>query len=79
VDIVELFCDSGGCSELDDPFNSDQLGGYLGISGGFGGWFVMGLRAHMVDFGEVSGFGADAGSLDGPILTFTVGASWGGR
>jgi hypothetical protein len=78
VDIVELDCSSSGCLELDEPFNSDRLGGYVGVSGGFARWFVMGLRAHMAAFGEVSGLGADTGELTGPIVTLNVGVSWGG-
>lgn len=77
VDIVELDCESGGiCSELDEPFNSDKIGGYVGVSGGFGRWFVMGLRVHMADFGEVSGVGDVPATLDGPIVTLNFGLSW---
>jgi hypothetical protein len=77
VDIVELFCSSGAiCSELDEPFNADRVGGYAGVSGGFGQWFVMGLRVHMADFGEVSGVGAVPVKLDGPIVTLNFGLSW---
>ena len=77
VDIVELDCESGGiCSELDEPYNSDRMGGYAGVSGGFGQWFVMGLRVHMADFGEVSGVGAVPVKLDGPVVTLNFGLSW---
>ena len=77
VDIVELDCESGGiCSELDEPYNSDRMGGYAGVSGGFGQWFVMGLRVHMADFGEVSGVGAAPVQLDGPVVTLNFGLSW---
>ena len=78
IDIVELNCSSGTiCSELDEPFNSDRFGGYLGVSGGLGRWFVVGLRAHMVDFGEATGLGIDPVTLDGPVFTLTVGISVG--
>ena len=77
VDIVQLDCESGGiCSELDEPYNSDRMGGYAGVSGGFGQWFVMGLRVHMADFGEVSGVGAVPVKLDGPVVTLNFGLSW---
>ena len=78
VDIVELFCPSGSiCSEFDEPFNSDTIGGYVGVSAGFGSWFTIGLRAHMADFGEISGIGTNSGELAGPIMTLHFGANWG--
>ena len=78
VDIVELNCSSYGCSDYNEPFDSDELGAYVGVTAGLGPWFIVGLRAHMADFGEVSGLGADAGELTGPIYTLNIGAAWGG-
>jgi hypothetical protein len=82
VDFAELICDEDifnniVCIELAEPFDEDSLGGYLGISGGFGGGFIMGLKVHFADFGEVTGLGPDTGDLKGPIYIFSLGAAFG--
>ena len=76
LDFAELHCDTG-CSEIADTFNKDILGGYLGISGGFGGWFIMGLKVHFADFGQVTGLGAGTGDLKGPIYILSLGGAFG--
>ncbi len=83
VDFAELFCDEDVfnnivCVEIAEPFDEDTLGGYLGISGGFGGWFIMGLKVHFADFGKVTGLGPDTGDLKGPIYIFSLGGAFGG-
>lgn len=80
TDFAELDCDSGGslCVELRDPFNSDTVGAYVGISGGFGRWFIAGLKVHYADFGSVTGVGSLTGELKGPIYIFSLGAAFGG-
>ncbi len=77
MDIAELDC-TDFCTEFDEPFNSDVLGGYLGISSGFGTSFVMGLKAHFVDFGPVTGLGPNTGDLNGPVYIFSAGFAFGG-
>ena len=76
VDFAELRCDTG-CIEIADTFNKDILGGYLGISGGFGGWFIMGLKVHFTDFGQVTGLGPGTGDLKGPIYILSLGGAFG--
>ncbi len=83
VDIAELICDedifnNNVCIEIAEPYNEDALGGYLGISGGFGGGFIMGLKVHFADFGKVTGLGPDTGDLKGPIYIFSLGGAFGG-
>lgn len=80
TDFAELACDSGGslCTELRDPFDSNTVGGYVGISGGFGRWFVAGLKVHYADFGPVTGISSLTGELKGPIYIFSLGAVFGG-
>jgi hypothetical protein len=80
TDFAELDCDTGGyvCVELVAPFDSDTVGGYVGISGGFGRWLVAGLRVHYADFGPVTGIGSLAGDLKGPFYIFSLGAAFGG-
>ncbi len=83
VDFAELICDDDHfnnivCIEIAEPFGEDTLGGYLGISGGFGGGFIMGLKVHFADFGEVTGLGLDTGDLKGPIYIFSRGGAFGG-
>ena len=82
VDFAELICDEDifnniVCIELAEAFNEDTLGGYLGISGGFGGGFIMGLKVHFADFGTVTGLGPDTGDLKGPIYIFSLGGAFG--
>jgi hypothetical protein len=83
VDIAELICDEDifnntVCIEIAEPYDEDALGGYLGISGGFGGGFIMGLKVHFADFGKVTGLGPDTGDLKGPIYIFSLGGAFGG-
>ena len=83
VDIAELICDEDTfnnivCIEIAEPYDEDTLGGYLGISGGFGGGFIMGLKVHFADFGKVTGLGPDTGALKGPIYIFSLGGAFGG-
>ncbi len=77
VDFAELDCSSFPCTEIADPFDKDTFGGYVGVSGGFGGWFVLGLKVHFADFGEVTGLGPGVGSLEGPFYIFSAGAAFG--
>ena len=83
VDFAELICDDDNfnnivCIEIAEPYDEDTLGGYLGITGGFGGGFIMGLKVHFADFGEVTGLGPDTGDLNGTIYIFSLGAAFGG-
>ena len=83
VDITELICSDDNfnnnvCIEIAEPYEEDTLGGYLGITGGLGGGFIMGLRVHFADFGKVTGLGPDTGDLEGPIYIFSVGGAFGG-
>jgi hypothetical protein len=79
TDFAELDCDSGYfCAELAAPFDSDAAGGYLGISGGFGRWFIAGLKVHYADFGPVTGIRSLSGELKGPIYIFSLGGAFGG-
>ncbi len=83
VDFAELICDEDNfnnivCIELAEPFEKDTWGGYLGISGGFGGGFIMGLKMHFANFGKVTGLGPDTGDLKGPIYIFSLGGAFGG-
>jgi hypothetical protein len=79
VDIAELDCSSINywCAEVAEHFDKDTFGGYLGVSGGFGRWFVMGLKVHYADFGDVVVQGSHLGTLEGPIYIFSVGAAFG--
>jgi len=83
VDFAELICDDDNfnnivCIEIAEPYDEDTLGGYLGITGGFGGGFIIGLKVHFADFGEVTGLGPDTGGLNGTIYIFSLGAVFGG-
>ncbi len=83
VDFAELKCDEDifnniECIELTVPYDENILGGYLGITGGFGGGFIMGLKVHFADFGEVTALGPDTGDLKGPIYIFSLGGAFGG-
>ena len=83
VDIAELICDEDHfnnivCIEIAEPYDEDTLGGYLGITGGFGGGFIMGLKVHFADFGKVTGLGPDTGDLKAPIYIFSLGGAFGG-
>ncbi len=83
VDFAELICDDNNfnnivCIEIAEPYDEDTLGGYLGITGGFGGGFIMGLKVHFADFGKVTGLGPDTGDLKGPIYIFSLGGAFGG-
>ncbi len=83
VDIAELICNDDNfnnivCIEIAEPYDEDTLGGYLGITGGFGGGFIMGLKVHFADFGTVTGLGPDAGDLKGPVYIFSLGGAFGG-
>ncbi len=83
VDFAELICDDDNfnnivCIEIAEPFDEDTLGGYLGITGGFGSGFIMGLKVHLADFGKATGLGSDTGALKGPIYIFSLGGAFGG-
>ncbi len=82
VDIAELICGSDPfnntvCIEIAEPYDEDTLGGYLGITGGSGGGFIMGLKVHFADFGNVTGLGPDTGDLKGPIYMLSLGGAFG--
>ena len=82
VDFAELICDDDNfnnivCIEIAEPYDQDTLGGYLGISGGFGGGFIMGLKVHFADFGKVTGLGPDTGELNGTFYILSLGAAFG--
>ncbi len=87
VDFAELVCEDDYfdgdsfnnvvCTEIAEPYDEDTLGGYLGITGGFGSAFIMGLKVHFADFGKVTGLGPDTGELKGPIFIFSLGAAFG--
>ena len=81
TDFAELDCTDynvvlGGpvCTEINDPFDSNAFGGYVGIRGGFNKWFTAGFRAHFADFGEVTGLPTVTGELGGPFYTLMFGA-----
>ena len=83
VDVAELICDDDifnniVCIEIAEPYDKDVLGGYLGITGGFGSGFIVGLKVHFADFGNVTGLGPDTGDLKGPIYIFSLGGAFGG-
>ncbi len=83
VDFAELICYDDNfnnivCIEIAEPYDEDTLGGYLGITGGFGSGFIMGLKVHFADFDQVTGLGPDTGDLKGPIYIFSLGAAFGG-
>ncbi len=83
VDFAELTCNDDNfnnivCIEIAEPFDENTLGGYLGISGGFAGGFIMGLKVHFADFGKVTGPDPDTGALKGPIYIFSLGFAFGG-
>ncbi len=83
VDFAELICDDDNfnnivCIEITEPYDEDTLGGYLGISGGLAGGFIMGLKVHVADFDKVTGLGPDTGDLKGPIYIFSLGGAFGG-
>ena len=83
VDFAELICNDDNfnnivCIEITEPYDEDTLGGYLGISGGFAGGFIMGLKVHFADFDKVTGLGPDTGDLKGPIYIFSLGGAFGG-
>lgn len=74
MDIAEIL---DAYYELAVPFEKDALGGYLGISGGFGSWFLLDLKVHFANFGAVTGLGPDTGDLTGPIYILSLGAAFG--
>ncbi len=83
TDFTELHCDddifnNNVCIEIAEPYDADTLGGYLGITGGFGRGFIMGLKVHFADFGQVTGLGPNTGDLKGPIYIFSLGGAFGG-
>ncbi len=79
MDFAELDCGGNNsiCVELDDPFNSNALGGYVGIAAGFGRWFTTGLKVHYADFGSVRNVSGVSGKLGGPIYVLSVGGTFG--
>jgi hypothetical protein len=82
VDFAELHCDEDNfnnivCIEITEPYDENSLGGYLGITGGFRGGFIMGLKVHFADFGKVTGLGPDTGDLKGPIYILSLGGAFG--
>ncbi len=82
VDFAELHCDEDNlnnivCIEVAEPYDENSLGGYLGITGGFGGGFIMGLKVHFADFGTVTGLGPDTGDLKGPMYILSLGGAFG--
>lgn len=80
ADFAEINCEDYGtiisgptCTELNDPFDANAFGGYLGVRAGFNRWFTAGVRAHFADFGEVTGVPTVSGELDGPVYTLMFG------
>jgi hypothetical protein len=78
VDFAELDCDTFGCPETQELSDEDAFGGYVGINSIFGRWFLLEFQMHFADFGEVTGFGADTGSLKGPFYMLNFGLAFGG-
>ncbi len=81
TDFAELNCENQGtiiggpvCTEINESFDANAFGGYLGIRGSFNKWFSASLRAHFADFGEVTGLPTVSGDLGGPIYTLMFGA-----
>ena len=81
TDFAEVNCEDFGtfiggpvCTDLNEPFDSNAFGGYLGIKAGFNKWFTAGLRAHFADFGQVTGLPTVDGDLGGPVYTLMFGA-----
>ncbi len=82
VDFAELICDDNNfnnivCIEITEPYDENSLGGYLGITVGFAGGFIIGLKVHVANFGEVTGLGPDTGDLRGPIYILSLGGAFG--
>jgi len=65
------------CGPVSEPYDEDTLGGYLGITRGFGDGLIIGLKAHFADFGQVTGLGPGTGDLSGPIYIFSLGGAFG--
>ncbi len=81
TDFAEIDCDNYGtilggpvCTEINDPFDSNAFGGYVGVRTGFSKWLTVGLRAHFADFGQVSGLPTISGELEGPVYALMIGA-----
>lgn len=64
------------CEELDAPFDANTVGAYLGFRARLGKVAFISVRAHQVDFGQVSGIDTVATSLTGPFYSLFVGASF---
>ena len=81
TDFAELYCDDNNaiCVELNDPFNANAIGGYVGITAGLGKWFTTGLKVHYADFGPVNNISGVSGSLSGPIYVLSLGGTFGGK
>ena len=80
TDFAELECDGSSsiCIELNDPFNANAVGDYVGVTAGLGKWFTTGLKVHFADFGSVRNISGVSGSLGGPIYVLSVGGTFGG-
>ena len=65
------------CFPYGETYSRTEFGGYLGIGAGFGGWFIMGLKVHFADFGEITTLDSIPVDLTGPIYTFTLGVAFG--
>ena len=81
TDFAEVDCDGynpalGGpvCTDINEPFDSNAFGGYVGIRAGFNKYFTAGFRTHFADFGEVNGLPTVSGDLGGPVYMFMFGA-----
>lgn len=75
----ESACDAGGnCVDLQGFSDEETIGGYVGLAAGLGSWFFVEAQAHFADFGEVTGFGSQTYSLNGPIYMFNIGLKLGG-
>lgn len=78
-DLAELDCSDSSsiCIELNDPFNSNAVGGYVGVTAGLGKWFTTGLKVDYADFDSVRNISGVSESLRGPIYILSAGGTFG--
>ena len=81
TDFAEVDCENQGtiiggpvCTDINEPFDANAFGSYIGVRGGFNKYFTAGLRVHFADFGEVTGLPTVSGDLGGPVVTLMFGA-----
>ena len=75
ADFVEFDCSGSvyDCRELAVPWESDTMGGYIGVSARLTKHFYLNTRIHMADFGRVSNINGINGDLGGPVIAATFG------